>query len=358
MILCEPGKSAAFFVSCEVVKFLNSAKCRPPIKGAVFVMARATIRTRTTSLSDDLQTGIDGFLSYCRSKGLSLRTQQFYSERLEQFRRYLACNDLCIAPKDIDAGIIRAFIDDTRVRCSVSTANHNLNVLRIFMTFLSDEGWITGNPAKSVDRLKTHRKLIDAVSPDTVKSLVATCDVKTFCGARDRAILLTLFDCGIRVGELVNVRLDCLNWAEQTVLVSGKTGERVVPFGATVRQALNAYISSRGEIQDQTLLFVTQFGDAMTRYSIRDMLERRAKDAGLQDVRIHAHAFRHGAALEILRAGASAFHVQKLLGHQTLDMSRTYVELVEADLRNVHEQCSPTDRLGLSKPRGRLKKLK
>ena len=309
-------------------------------------MARTIIRRNLASLSDDLNSAIEGFLSYCRSKGLSPRTEQFYGERLGQFRRFLDASDMNVAPKDIDAGLIRSFVDETQSKCSAATANHNLNALRIFLGFLSNEGWISRNPALGIEKVKTRRKLIDAVSPEIVKALVFTCDLKSFCGVRDRAIILTLFDCGVRVGELIQLPMDALNWAEQTLLVSGKTGERIVPFGATVRQTLNSYVSRRGEMPGQNRVFITQFGDRMSRFSVRDMLERRAKAAGLENAHIHAHAFRHGAAVELLRAGASAFHVQRLLGHTTLDMTRTYVDLVDADLKTVHERCSPTDRLG------------
>ena len=106
------------------------------------------------------------------------------------------------------------------------------------------------------------------------------------------------------------------------------------------------------------MVFITQFGDALSRYSIRDMLSRRSKAAGMKDAHIHAHAFRHGAAIELIRAGASAFHVQRMLGHTTLDMTRTYVDLIDSDLRAIHEQCSPSDRLGLGKIIGMRKKLK
>lgn len=304
---------------------------------------------------DNFDTAIEIFMGYCRSKGLSGITVEYYGQRLDNFKEFILSSDNLLKPNEITPQIIQQFMEHCCNKTSASMANHNLSVVKTFFRYLTSEGWIKNDPTLNITKAKTQRKVINAITPEVVLALVKTCKTNSFIDLRDKAILLVLFDCGIRVGELTNLTDSSINWEDQTMLVCGKTGERIVPFGITVKQVLTVYMARRGKLSSDRL-FVTQFGDALHRFSIGDMLERRTKRAGITGVRVHAHAFRHGAAVELLRAGASAFHVQKLLGHQDLSMTQTYVSLAESDLKTVYQHCSPTDRLNVPiKGRKRLK---
>ena len=296
-----------------------------------------------------LDEAFSAYVLFCKAKGLSPRTVDYYTERSAGFRQYIGgSTDI----RQITPHLMRQYIESIHGTTTPSTINHNISVVRSMFNFLVDEGCVDSNPTARIKKVRERPKVIESVQPDEVRRLVETCK-KTFTDVRDRALIPLLFDTGIRVGEANGIRLGSLDLRENTLLVSGKTGERIVPFGLTTRQALNSYLARRGNLVGQDLLFVSQFGERLDHYAIGLMLRRRRKRAGIEK-NIHPHMFRHGAALEMLRSGASALHVKALLGHRTLDMTERYVALNEADIRDVHRQHSPTDRLKLP-TRGRKK---
>jgi site-specific recombinase XerD len=300
-------------------------------------------------LAEDLDAAIDAFIVHCEAKNLSPRTVEFYRDRLASFKRYVAETAPQTAPKDFTARLIGGFIDRTRRDYSAATAVHNLNVIRIFIGFLLDDGVVQENPALSVERPRKRKRLIQTLSMEDVAAMLATCG-KDFYGVRDRAIMLTLLDTGLRVSELTSLRLDDVSWSEQLLLVLGKGNkERRVPFGAMVRDALGAYIRRRGRVPGQELVFISHFGTALDRFRVRDLLERRANAAGIPVERVSCHKWRHTFAKQWLLNGGDAFSLKSILGHSTMEMVSNYVNLAQAEVRSVHARFSPADRLRTEK---------
>ena len=219
------------------------------------------------------------------------------------------------------------------------------------------DGLLDQNPIDRVDKPRRRRAVISTFSPEEVESILATCR-NDFVGVRDRAIILTLLDCGLRASELCGLRLEDIDWREQTLLVVGKGDkERIVPFGSAVRRVLGEYIGRRGDLPCREL-FVSVYGEPINRHRLRAIVRRRCEAAGIKGVRCSPHTFRHTFAVMFLRAGADAFTLQKLLGHSDLAMTRRYCELSRTDVLEKHRLFSPADRLRPVGPTSGRKRLK
>ena len=308
---------------------------------------RPPIGTEPTAASPrcSLSAAADGFLAMCRARNLSPNTCEYYRHRLNAFRTYLEAD---MPPDAVTADVIRDFLSFELERNSPTTAQHSYCALRAFFAYLESEGFVSDNPMTRVAKPKRKQSVLPTLSAAQVDALLATCG-RDFYGVRDKAIILTLIDCGLRVSELVTLKLDDVDLAQQTLLVLGKGAkERLVPFGGTVKQALMSYITRRGELSTDAL-FVGHLGEPMTRYAVRWMLRARGRMAGITGVRLSPHTLRHSFAVSYLRAGGDTFSLQKILGHSSLEMSRRYAELADEDVFERHRLCSPADRLACAR---------
>ena len=309
------------------------------------------------SLASSFDAAISGFLSYCRAKNLSPHTVEYYDCRLRAFRQYLDALAPGMTPLDVTTQVIRVCVAQEAEARSPSTANHTVVTLRALFNYLGREGFLEANPMAGVEKLRQKRKVIETFTTDQVQAVLATCG-KDFTGVRDRAIILTLLDCGLRVSELCGLSVEDLSWTEQTMLVCGKGNrERVVPFGQNAKQALLQYTARRGELPN-TALFVNHFGNGIDRFRVREIIFERCKAAGIVGVRRSPHTFRHTFAVSYLRNGGDVFSLQKMLGHSGLEMTRRYADLADADVVEKHQLFSPGDRLQTAKPTKGRKRLR
>ncbi|MCE5314431.1 MAG: tyrosine-type recombinase/integrase [Armatimonadota bacterium] len=310
-----------------------------------------------TSLADDLQRAINGFLSYCKSKHLSDRTTEYYSYRLKALSKYLADKEKPSAPISLTAQTVREFITAESDSKSASTANHDYITLSAFFNYLVGDGFIESSPMEHVDRPKRRKTVIDTFSMKQVDDILTTCG-RDFAGVRDKAIVMMLVDCGLRASEMCGITLNDIDWTDCTVLVLGKGDkERVVPFGQATRQALTAYNARRAGVETDTY-FVSTLGAQIDRHRLREIIGQRCELAKITGVRCSPHTFRHTMAVQYLRNGGDVFSLQKLLGHSSLDMTRKYAELSQTDVQDKHRLYSPADRLEAAKQTKGRKRLK
>ena len=308
------------------------------------------------NLADSLTAAIDGFLVFCRSKNLSPNTLIYYQYRLRAFQSYLDQNGTSCAPREVTPRVIREFINDEIERHSASTANHSVTTLRALFSFLVSDGFLATSPMAGVKKVRCRKALIETFTPEQIEAIIATCD-KSFTGVRDRAIVLTLFDTGLRASELCGLTLDDVSWREQTMVVVGKGDcERVVSFGKVARQVLALYIARRGELETNAF-FVTQFGDPIDRYRLSDIIGSRCRQADVAGIRCSPHTLRHTFAVTYLRNGGDVFSLQKLLGHADLAMTKCYCQLSQTDALDKHRAHSPGDTLRIAKPRSGRKRI-
>ena len=312
-----------------------------------------------SSSPDALREALESFYQRGRARNLSPSTQRFYRTRLEAFVSYLQGQRLDLTLEQLTPSILRDFLAAERERVSAATAQHSYVALRALCRFLVNEEILVASPMAKVEKVRVARKVIQTFTPAQIEALLAQ-GGRDFNGARLRAIVLTLLDCGLRVSELCGLDHEHISWDERTLRVMGKgRRERVVPFGEATRDALFTYQSKRGKLPGEQAVFVTCYGDRLNRHEAHRILSEAGKRAGLTGVRCSPHTFRHTCAVMYLRNGGDAFTLQKLLGHSTLEMTRRYCEIAETDMLQKHRLASPGDRfMGSVKPGDGRKRIR
>jgi integrase/recombinase XerD len=198
---------------------------------------------------------------------------------------------------------------------------------------------------KGVEHPRQKQPIIPTFTLDQITAMLATCSAKTFIDQRDRAIIVLLFDSGLRVSELCGLTMDAINWSEQTMLILGKGNkERLVPFGAMAKQAMLSSMARRGDLAT-AYFFTTGYGDQLSRRRALEIIQTRGTTAGVKGVRLSPHTIRHTFAVNYLRNGGDVFSLQKMLGHSDLAMTRRYAELSQNDVQAKHRLYSPADSL-------------
>lgn len=288
---------------------------------------------------------VSDFLRYCRARNLSpstLHVNQILLSRLNE-----SVGDL--PPAHLTPEHLRTFLTQIGQNCSPSTVQRYRQVLCSFGKYLKTL-WGLPNPADALERPKAPRPVIEPLSPQEVVAMITACP-STPTGKRDRLLLLTLVDCGLRASELAALHVEDVDLTEHVLLVRrGKGGKpRRVPFGQTVATALTEWMALRRNVKDPHL-FVTCFGRPLDRNRVRAIVIQAARRAGITR-KVGPHRLRHTCAVSYLRAGGDVFTLQRFLGHADLTMTRRYTAVADTDVQEKHRLYSPADRLQLPTPR-------
>jgi integrase/recombinase XerC len=230
---------------------------------------------------------------------------------------------------------------------SKATVARKLATLRSFYKFLVKRNHITSNPVVSIRTPKQEKRLPRFLEYDEIKKLLGTPPVNTWLGARDRAILETLYSTGIRVSELVALNMDDIDFLGEVVHVRGKgKKERIAPIGSSALQTIQHYMEYRNKRAqsngnfDAKVLFVNKHGQRLSTRSVRRKMDKYLKIAGL-DPAISPHTLRHSFATHMLNNGADLRSVQELLGHQSLSTTQIYTHLTTRKLKEVYDGAHP-----------------
>ena len=238
-----------------------------------------------------------------------------------------------------------AFLNERQY--SKATVARKLATLRSFYKFLVKRNHTSSNPVMSIRTPKQEKKLPRFLEYDEIKKLLATPPVNTWLGARDRAILETLYSTGVRVSELVALNMDDIDFLGEVVHVRGKgKKERIAPIGSSALQVIQHYIEYRNKRAqsngnfDSKVLFVNKHGHRLSTRSVRRKMDKYLKIAGL-DPAISPHTLRHSFATHMLNNGADLRSVQELLGHQSLSTTQVYTHLTTRRLKEVYDKAHP-----------------
>jgi integrase/recombinase XerC len=230
---------------------------------------------------------------------------------------------------------------------SKSTIARKLATLRSFYKFLVKRNFLESNPVTAVRTPKQEKKLPKFLEYEEVKRLLSTPPTNSWLGARDRAIMETLYSTGIRVSELVGLNLDDIDFLGEVVHVRGKgKKERITPIGSSALQSIQHYMEFRNKRAqnnsnfDAKVLFVNKHGRRLSTRSVRRKMDKYLKMAGL-DPAISPHTLRHSFATHMLNNGADLRSVQELLGHQSLSTTQVYTHLTTRRLKEVYDNAHP-----------------
>ncbi|MBN2136962.1 MAG: tyrosine recombinase XerC [Sedimentisphaerales bacterium] len=256
-----------------------------------------------------------------------------------------------------DVNAIRAYLAFLNEKdYSKATIARKLATLRSFYKFLVRRNEIADNPVVSVRTPKQDKKLPRFLEYEEVKRLLETPPMNTWLGARDRAILETLYSTGIRVSELVALNMDDIDFLGEVVHVRGKgKKERIAPISSSALQVIQHYMEYRNKRAqtnnnfDSRVLFVNKHGRRLSTRSVRRKMDKYLKMAGL-DPSISPHTLRHSFATHMLNKGADLRSVQELLGHQSLSTTQVYTHLSTSKIKEIYQSAHPREAGGRPNP--------
>lgn len=239
----------------------------------------------------DWDEAVERFLDYCQSKELSGKSVCWYSICLEAFRKFTDG----VPPHEVTPDLVRKFILSRRQSVSVSTVNNNLRALRAFFNFLANEKYLAESPMKSVPLLKARGSIIQTFTPQQLTTLLRMPDRSKFTGYRDYCMMLVLLDTGIRLSEIIGLKVKDLDTETGGLKVLGKGNkERIVYVSPRVLRELNTYLKEcLEEATPEWPLFPNQWGKRLNSRSFQDALKEYGKLAGIEGVRVSPHTFRH-----------------------------------------------------------------
>jgi len=249
-----------------------------------------------------------------------------------------------------DTASIRVYMAHLGTRqYSKSTTARKLATLRSFYKFLVKRNYVNSNPVTSIKTPKQDKKLPRFLEYEEVQRLLNTPPTNTWLGARDRAIMETLYSTGMRVSELVALNMDDVDFLGEVIHIRGKgKKERISPVGSSALQAIQRYIEFRNKRMasdntfDGKVLFANKHGKRLSTRSVRRKMDKYLEAAGL-DPAISPHTLRHSFATHMLNNGADLRSVQELLGHQSLSTTQIYTHVTTARMKDVYDAAHPRE---------------
>ncbi|MDQ0976502.1 integrase/recombinase XerD [Neobacillus niacini] len=286
------------------------------------------ISTKTTFVTTD-EEALKLFYEECHLKNLRPHTIKYYRENLQSKDQPLV--------NMIERDIKLMILDMQERGLKITTINTKLRALRCFFNFLYTNKHIKKNPMANVKLLKQRKEVVPSFSKEQVKLLFSLCNKRTFVGIRDYTIMLLMLDTAIRLNELVNIELTDVKEHEIIIRETKTFFERVVPMSKKLKEQMDIWIKIRGNCHTDKL-FINVDGDELKKRSIQNRIEHYAKLSGITNVRVSAHTFRHSSAKFFIQNGGNAFHLQQLLGHTSLEITKKYVNLWSKDVAESHKQ--------------------
>lgn len=278
-------------------------------------------------------------------RGLSDNTIQSYTSDLRLFANWLHDRRLSLSEATGEQ-VLSYLADRVEQGSSARTTARLLSSLKRFYTLLCREGFISTDPTALVDAPKTGRPLPDSLSESQIEKLLAAPDLDTPEGVRDCAMLELTYSSGLRVSELVNLRVPALNLTAAVLRVIGKGNkERLLPIGDLAVEQLEEYLrTARLELlksqQDTDFLFVTRRGAGLTRQAFWYRVKKYAAEAGIRQA-LSPHTLRHAFATHLVNNEADLRVVQMLLGHSNISTTQIYTHVAAERLKTLHSQHHP-----------------
>jgi len=254
-------------------------------------------------------------------------------------------------PITIDKEEILYFIHEVAKTITPRSQARLISGLKGLFNYLIFEGYRDDNPMDLIEAPKMGRKLPDTLSEDEIDQLINAIDLSKPQGERNRAILETLYGCGLRVTELVDLKLSDLFFDEGIILVTGKGNkQRFVPISKVNKKYINLYVDyirkhQKIEEGHEDVLFLNRRGKQLTRAMVFEIIKQLAERIGLQK-KVGPHTFRHSFATHLLQNGADLRAIQQMLGHESITTTEIYVHVDRKHLSHVLNEFHPRGQKG------------
>ncbi|MBL4940016.1 MAG: site-specific tyrosine recombinase XerD [Lutibacter sp.] len=279
-------------------------------------------------------------------KGLAKNSIDSYSRDVKKLILYLEENEITISPIKITEETVQAFIYTISKQLNASSQARLISGIRNFFNFLIFEEYRKENPTDLIETPKIGRKLPDTLAEDEINLLIDTIDLSKPQGERNRTILETLYSCGLRVSELINLQLSDLFFDEGFIRVIGKGNkQRFVPINFQTQKYIEFYIHTiriHNDVQKkfEDTVFLNRRGRNLSRVMIFTIIKDLAIKTGIKK-KISPHTFRHSFATHLLKNGADLRAIQQMLGHESITTTEIYMHLDKRFLKEVVNTFHP-----------------
>jgi len=291
---------------------------------------------------------IKGFKAFLKlEKSLSENSIEAYERDVEKLVQFLEFHHLEIQPQDVTLKVLQDFIKwINQMGMSARTQSRVISGLRTFFKYLLLENVIGNNPAELLESPRIGRELPDTLRVDEIDRIFEAIDLSTPEGERNKTMLEVLYGCGLRVSELINLKISDLHYSDGFISVIGKGDkQRLVPIGERALKQIDVYrhqVRSHIEIRkgQEDYIFLSKRGGKITRVMVFYIIKDLAAKAGIQKT-ISPHTFRHSFATHLIEGGADLRAVQEMLGHASITTTEIYTHLDRDFLRSNILQYHP-----------------
>ncbi len=289
---------------------------------------------------------IDSFLDYLSvERALAKNTILAYRQDLNMYLDFMIKRGMEALSKITKSDIVEFMLSEKDKGVSPTSISRRLAAIRMFHRFLSRERVLKTDPTVLIDSPKLWKKVPDALSLNEVEALISQPQARDRQGARDKAILETLYATGMRVSESADLKTNNVNLDIGFLRCIGKGNkERIIPLGKKAIQSINRYLEfSRPYFlkkKTSEYLFISRSGARLSRQSVWKLIKRYAKEAKIKKP-IKVHTLRHSFATHLLERGADLRSVQEMLGHSNISTTQIYTHIDKERLKTIHKQFHP-----------------
>lgn len=290
---------------------------------------------------------LKSYQSYLKiERGLSSNTIESYCFDIEKLMLFLEHNNMDVSPIKIQEETLQQFIYEVSKEVNSRSQARIISGLKSFFSYLIFEDYRDDNPLELIESPRLGRKLPDTLSVEEIDALINAVDLSSNEGERNRAMLETLYGCGLRVSELVELKISDLFFEEGFIKITGKGNkQRFVPIAEITQKYIEIYKNEIRRHQvidknDSDVLFLNRRGKKLTRAMIFTIIKKLAIEINLQK-NISPHTFRHSFATHLLENGADLRAIQMMLGHESITTTEIYVHLDRKHLREVVNNFHP-----------------
>ncbi len=293
------------------------------------------------------QQALKDYQNYLRlERGLSENSIVNYSLDVKKLMRWLDNNEIHLSPTSISEESLQQFIYEIAKKLNPRSQSRLISGLKGFFNYLIFEDYRKTNPLELIESPKLGRKLPDTLAIEEIDAIISAVDLSSKQGERNRAILETLYACGLRVSELTNLKISDLYFDEGFIKVTGKGDkQRLVPIGPSTAKYITIYrkeirVHQNIDPKAKDTLFLNQHGRQLTRAMIFTIVKNLAEKAGIRKT-ISPHTFRHSFATHLLENGADLRAIQQMLGHESITTTEIYTHIDRKHLTEVINKFHP-----------------
>ena len=295
----------------------------------------------------DWNQAIKDYKSYLKiERGLSLNSIVSYENDILSLKNYILDNKIKESPIECAPDTVNSFIYNSSKKNSPRSQARKISGLKSFFKFLVFEGYLKSSPMSNIESPKLGRKLPDILNVEEISQMISSINIKEKFGQRNKTIIEILYGTGIRVSELIELKISNIFFKENLIRVLGKGDkERFVPIGLKAMKSIIDYINNDRKCQkieesSNDILILSKYGKKITRHMIFTLIKNISKKSGITK-KISPHTFRHSFASHLLKNGADLRTIQLILGHENITTTEIYTHLDSKHLLNVMKKYHP-----------------